>query len=79
MMFRIFFVLTFLTIRWGRGEDMKNPFQSRSQRGLWCLNQWNETVNTSQQLGQAFFYANGTFTINFLNEINSTRVEDSID
>ncbi len=38
-------------------------------RGLWCVSQWNNTQgNYSGQLGQAYFYNNGTFTLNFLND-----------
>jgi hypothetical protein len=44
-------------------------------RGLWCLSQWNNTEqNYSQQLGQVFFYNNGTFTLNFLNNLTYTWV-----
>lgn len=38
-------------------------------RGLWCIVQGNAT-----QLGQAFFYNNGTFTLNLLNNIQNTWV-----
>jgi hypothetical protein len=40
-------------------------------RGLWCIIQSN---NNQRQLGQAFFYNNGTFTLNFLDNIGYTWV-----
>ncbi|CAF3724183.1 unnamed protein product [Rotaria sp. Silwood1] len=42
-------------------------------RGLWCISlQQISDKNYSQQLGQAFFYNNETFTINFLDNISFT-------
>lgn len=44
-------------------------------RGLWCIERWNETQqNYSHQIGQAFFYNNGTFTLNFLDNLTDTWV-----
>ncbi|CAF4071305.1 unnamed protein product [Rotaria sordida] len=44
-------------------------------RGLWCVSQQKiGGQNYSLQLGQAFFYNNGTFTMNFLNDISYTWV-----
>ncbi len=40
-------------------------------RGLWCIIQSN---TNQQQLGQAFFYNNETFTLNFLDNIGYTWV-----
>lgn len=46
-------------------------------RGLWCISKWNGTErNYSQQIGQAFFYNNGTFTLNFLDNLTDTWVGD---
>ncbi|CAF3746427.1 unnamed protein product [Rotaria socialis] len=42
-------------------------------RGLWCISEQNISQQTyTQQLGQAFFYNNETFTINFLIDIRFT-------
>ena len=46
-------------------------------RGLWCISKWNGTErNYSQQIGQAFFYNNGTFTLNFLDNLTDLWVRE---
>ncbi|CAF3861760.1 unnamed protein product [Adineta steineri] len=48
-------------------------------RGLWCINEWdNSQQNYSRQLGQAFFYNNETFTLNFLDNIQNTWINHFI-
>ena len=55
------------------------PPAPHSFRGLWCVSYWNNsTGNYSGQLGQAFIYNNGTFTLNFLNDPTNTWVCESI-
>ena len=50
------------------------PATPLSMRGLWCLAKWSGTSSTYTQTGQAFFYNNGTFTFNFLDNPSSTWV-----
>ncbi len=51
------------------------PATPLSMRGLWCLAKWSGTSSTYTQTGQAFFYNNGTFTFNFLDNPSSTWVQ----
>ncbi|CAF1625345.1 unnamed protein product, partial [Didymodactylos carnosus] len=48
-----------------------NPVTPTTLRGLWCLAVYNTTHNYTQ-LAQAYFYNNGTFTMNFLANITNT-------
>ncbi|CAF1079666.1 unnamed protein product [Didymodactylos carnosus] len=50
-----------------------NPVTPTTLRGLWCLAVYNTTHNYTQ-LAQAYFYNNGTFTMNFLANITNTWV-----
>ncbi|CAF3414731.1 unnamed protein product [Rotaria socialis] len=43
-------------------------------RGLWCVAQYTESSQTYTQIGQAFFYNNGTITHNFLDNLAFTQV-----
>ncbi len=43
-------------------------------RGLWCLAKWSQSSSTYMQTGQTFFYNNGTFTFNYLDNPSSTWV-----
>ena len=43
-------------------------------RGLWCVAQWTQSSQTYTQTGQAFFYNNGTFTFNFLDNPSLTWI-----
>ncbi|CAF1126222.1 unnamed protein product [Adineta ricciae] len=43
-------------------------------RGLWCVAKWSSTTQSYTQTGQAFFYNNGTFTMNYLDNPSSTWV-----
>ncbi|UJR31505.1 hypothetical protein I4U23_018994 [Adineta vaga] len=43
-------------------------------RGLWCVAKWSASTQTYTQTGQAFFYNNGTFTMNYIDNPSSTWI-----
>ncbi|CAF0952771.1 unnamed protein product [Adineta steineri] len=43
-------------------------------RGLWCLAKRSQSTQAYTQTGQAFFYNNGTFTFNYLDNPSSTWI-----
>lgn len=47
-------------------------------RGLWCTAKWSQASSTYTQTGQAFFYNNGTFTFNYLDNPSATWVLTSL-
>jgi len=50
------------------------PVTPLFMRGLWCLAKWSDTTQTYTQTGQGFFYNNGTFTFNFLDNPSATWI-----
>ena len=68
--------IVFIAIVALHSTEANYPLTPVDLRGLWCISYKNSSSEDyAQQLGQAFFYNNGTFTLNFLNNIEYTWVE----
>ncbi|UJR21410.1 hypothetical protein I4U23_024499 [Adineta vaga] len=72
-MYRIALLFVFIEVLLCQNHYPSTPVEFR---GLWCISTGNQ--NSYRQIGQAFFYNNETFTLNWLNNIQDTWINNFI-